>query len=92
LRNGELEGGCSVESTRGLPPFGLLASFEVPPERLSATQVQPETEQPGCLLSAGAERYAVRYDEELEIVTSWQTYIDGTEAHRARLSFVHPMG
>jgi hypothetical protein len=70
----------------------LTASFEVPPEQLFAAAEQPETEQAGCLLSLGVERYAVSYDEDLEIITSWQTYIDGAEAHWARLSFVRPMG
>jgi hypothetical protein len=70
----------------------LTASFEVPPGRLFAAAEERETEQAGCLLSLGVERYAVRYNEELEIITSWRTYIDGTEAHWARLSFVHPMG
>lgn len=64
----------------------LTASMEIPPERLFAALGQEGTEQSGACLSLGAERYRVRYNEELGIITNWHTYIDGTEAQRTLLS------
>lgn len=70
----------------------LSSSFEVPPKRLFAALGQPGTEQAGCLHSLGVKRYAVSYDKELDVITDWRTYIDGTEAHWACLSALHSIG
>jgi hypothetical protein len=61
-----------------------------PPEafRIPGDQLAEDTTIVAPLVHLGSDRYSVRYDMELEIITSWEAFIDGQVADRHLLSSV----